>query len=130
MGKNDRYSIESADDGLGERNTESEDTTTDRTGDSASQTHDAEQDNKPSLTPDNLPYALRRNSPSDDREQLSVKVRDDVRWSIEDFEQEAKREFKNDAVYDIDVREYLIKAGLKNTDDAFKAMREDGFGIK
>lgn len=130
MGKNDRYNIESADDGLGERNTDTENTTTDSTSDSTAQTHNVEQDNSPSLTPDDLPYALRRNSPSDDREQLSVKVRDDVRWSIEDFEQTAKREFENDNVYDIDAREYLIKAGLENIDDALKAMREDGFGIK
>ncbi len=130
MGKNDRYNIESADDGLGKRNTDSEEQSVDSSSDSTTQSQSVEQDTSQSLSRDNLPYALRRNSPSDDREQLSVKVRDDIRWRIQDFEQAAKREFDNDSVYDIDAREYLIKAGLKNTEDALEAMREDGFGIK
>ncbi|WP_330633636.1 hypothetical protein [Halocatena halophila] len=128
MGKNDRYNFEGTDDGLDSDDSDTQSMSPNTN--STTQTPDAAEDESPSIDTDELPYVLRRSGPSDGRNRITVSIPDEVKWQLEDFKREASEEFENDTVYDLDVRDYLIRAGLENTDDAIELMRADGFGLK
>lgn len=101
-------------------------------GDSATDETDEESNggstNDGNSTVAELPFIFARRTVKADRDALPVYVRDPTASDIDELEHELDAKFDGDDVMSLDVREAVVKAGLRNVDDVVDVMREWGYG--
>ncbi|WP_227377042.1 hypothetical protein [Haladaptatus halobius] len=83
---------------------------------------------EPESAADSLPFIFARRTVKADREAVPVYVQDETAAEIGDLERELSQTFDGDKVMALDVREALIRAGLENSDDVQRVMKEWGYG--
>lgn len=76
----------------------------------------------------NLPYIFARRTVKADREALPVYVSRETRAGVEELERELATQFEGDDVMALDVREALVAAGLRNTEDVVATLEAWGYG--
>lgn len=75
-----------------------------------------------------LPFIFARRTVKADRNALPVYVRDSTANGIDELERELDERFDGDDVMSLDVREAVVKAGLRNVDDVVDVMEAWGYG--
>lgn len=75
-----------------------------------------------------LPFIFARRTVKADRDALPVYVREATASDIDELERELDAQFDGDDVMSLDVREAVVKAGLRNVDDVVDVMKEWGYG--
>ena len=75
-----------------------------------------------------LPFIFARRTVKADRDALPVYVRDVTAEDIDALERELESRFDGDDVMSLDVREAVVKAGLRTVDDVVDVMEEWGYG--
>lgn len=122
MTKDDRYGATDDDysdelDGYSESTAPASSSATSVTADSSEET-----DKNP------LPFIFARRTVKADRDAVPVYVQDQTATEIDELERELSQAFDGDKVMALDVREALIRAGLRNVDDVRHVMEEWGYG--
>ncbi|WP_129117045.1 hypothetical protein [Halegenticoccus tardaugens] len=77
---------------------------------------------------DELPFIFARRTVKADRDALPVYVRESTADDIGALERELDGRFDGDDVMSLDVREAVVRAGLRNADDVVAVMEEWGYG--
>ncbi len=77
-----------------------------------------------------MPFIYRRKNVKDQRDQIHIYITNATEQDLMDVEREFNREFEDDTVYSLDVREAVIKAGLENVERAEEIMEEWGYGLR
>lgn len=75
-----------------------------------------------------LPFIFARRTVKADRDALPVYVREGTAAEIDDLERELDERFAGDDVMSLDVREAVVKAGLRNVADVVDVMEGWGYG--
>jgi hypothetical protein len=75
-----------------------------------------------------LPYIFARRTVKADREPLPVYVRPGTAQGVDALERRLDDRFDGDDLMSLDVREALIRAGLRNADDALDVLEAWGYG--
>ncbi|WP_101297794.1 hypothetical protein [Halegenticoccus soli] len=75
-----------------------------------------------------LPFIFARRTVKADRDALPVYVRESTADDVDDLERELQGRFDGDDVMSLDVREAVVRAGLRNVDDVVDVMEEWGYG--
>lgn len=75
-----------------------------------------------------LPYIFARRTVKADREALPVYVREETGRGVAELERRLEDRFDGDELMSLDVREALLRAGLRNTDDVVAVLRAWGYG--
>ncbi|MFC6726028.1 hypothetical protein ACFQE1_16990 [Halobium palmae] len=75
-----------------------------------------------------LPYIFARRTVKADREALPVYVREEAGRGVAELERRLDDRFDGDELMSLDVREALLRAGLRNTDDVVAVLRAWGYG--
>jgi hypothetical protein len=75
-----------------------------------------------------LPFIFARRTVKADRAALPVYVREGTAAEIDDLERELDERFDGDDVMSLDVREAVVKAGLRNVADVVDVMEDWGYG--
>jgi len=78
--------------------------------------------------PNPLPFIFARRTVKADRDAVPVYVQDRTATEIDELERKLGQTFDGDKVMALDVREALIRAGLRNVDDVQHVMEEWGYG--
>ncbi|EJN61588.1 hypothetical protein [Halogranum rubrum] len=75
-----------------------------------------------------LPFIFARRTVKADRDALPVYVRASTADQIGELERELDDRFDGDDVMSLDVREAVVKAGLRNVEDVVDVMETWGYG--
>lgn len=75
-----------------------------------------------------LPFIFARRTVKADRDALPVYVRAATAEDIDSLERDLESRFDGDDVMSLDVREAVVKAGLRNVDDVVDVMEAWGYG--
>ena len=75
-----------------------------------------------------LPFIFARRTVKADRDALPVYVRSATAEDIDSLERDLESRFDGDDVMSLDVREAVVKAGLRNVDDIVDVMEDWGYG--
>jgi hypothetical protein len=75
-----------------------------------------------------LPYIFARRTVKADREPLPVYVREGTAEGVDALERRLADRFDGDDLMSLDVREALLRAGLRNADDALEVLEAWGYG--
>lgn len=75
-----------------------------------------------------LPYIFARRTVKADRDALPVYVRGETADGVAEFERRLAERFDGDELMALDVREALLRAGLRNADEAAAVLEAWGYG--
>ncbi|SEO77335.1 hypothetical protein SAMN04487948_10547 [Halogranum amylolyticum] len=75
-----------------------------------------------------LPFIFARRTVKADRDALPVYVRETTAAELDELEREIDERFGGDDVMSLDVREAVVRAGLRNVDDVVDVMEAWGYG--
>lgn len=75
-----------------------------------------------------LPFIFARRTVKADRDALPVYVRETTAADLDELERELDERFGGDDVMSLDVREAVVKAGLRNVEDVVDVMETWGYG--